>query len=126
MGGTNAVGGTKLFDDRLKADIELSKDPNRGYNTWNKKRQEAIARGEDPNSELLAMIEEREPTSYAERAWRKLTGKKKTKAEEREANEAKERKRWEAKETNVGSTEATEINDADVGENEDDGIVRFR
>ena len=75
----------------------MSQDPDRGYNAWNKKRQQAIERGEDPNSELLAKIEARQPDSCIERAWRKLTGKKKTKKEEREAKEAKERARTEGR-----------------------------
>lgn len=50
MGGTNAIKGDKLYDERLNADIELSNDSNRGFNAWNRRRQEAIDGGEDPNS----------------------------------------------------------------------------
>lgn len=83
----------------------MSKDPNRGYNAWNKKRQEAIERGEDPNSELLAKIEARPPDSYVERAWRKFTGKKKTKKEEMEAREAKDRNKMRVMESSQGFEE---------------------
>lgn len=38
------------------------------------------------------------PDTVLERAWRKLTGKKKTKKEEREAREAKERAKLQARE----------------------------
>ena len=126
QGGTNAIGGTKLFDDRLKANVELSKDPERGYNAWNKKRQEAIDRGEDPNSELLARIEARPPDSYVERAWRKLMGKEKTKKEEREAKEAREREQRRRKESGQGieDSEATEVYAGLTGKEKDDGVIR--
>ena len=62
----------------------------------NRKRQDAIDRGEDPNAELIAKIEARQPDSYLERMWRKLSGKKKTKVEEKEAKETTERKTMKA------------------------------
>lgn len=88
-GSTNTTGGS-LFRDRLAADVELAKDPNRGYNAWNEKRKQAIERGEDPNSEFLSMVEERRPDSFIERGWRKITGKGRTAKEERERKERKE------------------------------------
>ncbi len=110
-GSSNTTGGA-LFRDRLAADVDLAKDPNRGYNAWNEKRKQAIERGEDPNSEFLSMVDERRPDSLIERGWRKITGKGKTRREEKERKErrelAREKKRLEKGERN----------------GEDDGIIR--
>ncbi len=121
-GPTNLSGG-RLYRDRLAANIELSKDPNRGYNAWNAKRQAAIARGEDPNSEMLEMMEDRKPDSYVERAWRKVMGKGRTKREERERREEKERRRRERE--GKGELEgAVEVDGRNGGEESDDGVIR--
>ena len=104
----------------------MSQNPDRGYNAWNKKRQEAIERGEDPNSELLAKIEARQPDSYIERAWRKLTGKKKTKKEEREAKEAKERAKAEARAISLEqqNDETSNVFVGLIDGKKDDGVIR--
>jgi hypothetical protein len=124
--GPTNMGGGNLYKDRLAANIEANRDPSSGYNAWNKKRQEAIDRGEDPNSALLAMIEAREPDSYLERAWRKMTGKKKTRAEEREAQEAKARKKMELQ---VQGTKGADVGIAEIhggaeAYEQDDGVIR--
>ena len=93
----NQLGGTDLYNRRLQANLALNKEQNNGYAAWNRKRQDAIDRGEDPNAELIARIEGRQPVSYLERIWRKLSGKKKTKAEEKGVKEAEERKEVETK-----------------------------
>lgn len=118
------MSGGKLYKARLDADLELSKDPNRGYNAWNRKRQEAIDRGEDPNSEMLDRIEDRVPDSYLERAYRKVMGKGKTKKEERERREEKERRKTEKLERDgVGLGTADVCGQIGRG-NEDDGAIR--
>ena len=110
-GSSNTTGGS-LFRDRLAADVDLAKDPNRGYNAWNEKRKQAIERGEDPNSEFLSMVEERRPDSFIERGWRKITGKGRTAKEERERRERKELER-EKKRLKKGERDG-----------EDDGVIR--
>ncbi|CAF9927392.1 hypothetical protein IMSHALPRED_007204 [Imshaugia aleurites] len=35
------------------------------YEAWNRERQEAVARGEDPNAKFLAMVAQREANSTA-------------------------------------------------------------
>ena len=122
----NMLGGTELYNRRLQANLALNREQSGGYVEWNRKRQDAIDKGEDPNAELIAKIEARQPDSYLERAWRKLSGKKKTKAEEKEAKEAQESKAMEAK--------ARPGNESDLGTLEvyhglargkvDDGIIR--
>ena len=109
-GSTNTTGGS-LFRDRLAADVELAKNPNSGYNAWNEKRKQAIERGEDPNSEFLAMVEERRPDSLIERGWRKLTGKGKTRKEEIEKKKQKELEKERKREGKERS-------------GEDDGVIR--
>jgi len=66
------------------------------YENWNRERQEAIARGEDPNAKFLALVAAREEYSRVGKL-RKLFGKRKegkkahgaglTEEEEREALE---------------------------------------
>ena len=126
QGTFNQLGGTDLYNRRLQANLALNKEQSSGYAEWNRKRQDAIDRGEDPNAELIARIEARQPDSYLERMWRKLSGKKKTKAEEREVKEAKERKKVETKARlgYEGDSEPVEVyNGLDRGK-EDDGIIR--
>ena len=122
----NVFGGTKLYNRRLEANLALSREGSGGYAEWNRRRQEAIDRGEDPNAEFIAKIEARQPDSYLERAWRRLSGKKKTKAEENEAKMAKEQKAMHtrAKAGNGGDLDATEVYPRLGGIKEDDGIIR--
>ena len=120
------LGGTDLYNRRLQANLALNKEKNGGYAEWNRRRQDAIDRGEDPNAELIAKIEARQPDSYLERTWRKLSGKKKTKAEEKASQEDKERKTMEAKaraETvgDLGTVEGYQ--GSDRGKH-DDGVIR--
>ena len=89
FGSSNAPSNSKLYTSRLEANQAIAAESDRGYNAWNRRRQEAIDRGEDPNSEFYARVEERRPDSCLERGWRRLTGKGRTKKEERERKEAK-------------------------------------
>lgn len=114
----NTLGGTDLYNRRLEANLALNREGGGGYAAWNRRRQEAIDRGEDPNAELIAKIEARQPDSYLERTWRKLSGKKKTKAEEKEAKEKK------ARAGNEGDLGMTEVYQGLSGEKENDGIIR--
>ena len=79
-----------------------------------------------PNSELLAKIKAREPDNFVERVWRKLTGKKKTKREEREAREAKGRAKLQGKEMGQGTQhpKTPEVNSDLSSGKEDDGVSR--
>ncbi len=115
-----------MYNRRLEANLALNREKSGGYAEWNRKRQEAIDRGEDPNAEMIAKIEVRQSDSYLERAWRKLSGKKKTKAEEREAKEAKEKKAIGAKARAVdeGDLGEMEVYQGLGGGKEDDGIIR--
>lgn len=116
----NALGGTDLYNRRLEANLALNREKSGGYAEWNRRRQEAIDRGEDPNAELIAKIEARQPDSYLERTWRKLSGKKSTKAEEKEA---RKKKAIQAKAVagNGGGLGTTEVYE---GGKEDDGVIR--
>ena len=89
FGSSNAPSKSKLYASRLEANQAIAVESDRGYNAWNRRRQEAIDRGEDPNSEFYAKQEERLPDSLLERGWRRLRGKGRTKKEERERKEAK-------------------------------------
>ena len=122
----NLLGGTDLYNRRLEANLALNRDESGGYAEWNRKRQEAIDRGEDPNAELIAKIEARQSDSYLERAWRKLSGKKRTKVGEREAREVKEKKAIGAKARAVdeGDLGEMEVYQGLGGGKEDDGIIR--
>ena len=122
----NVLKGSSLYNRRLEANLALSREGNGGYAEWNRRRQEAIDRGEDPNAEFIAKIEARQPDSYLERAWRKLIGKKKTQAEERERKIAKEQKAMHtgAKAGNGGDLGAAEVYHGLGDRKEDDGIVR--
>ncbi|KAL9072981.1 MAG: hypothetical protein Q9161_003203 [Pseudevernia consocians] len=122
----NLLGGTDLYNRRLEADLALNREKSGGYAEWNRRRQDAIDRGEDPNAELIAKIEARQSDSYLERAWRKLSGKKKTKAAEREAKEAKEKKTLdaEARVGNEGDLGEMEVYQGLGGGKEDDGVIR--
>ena len=122
----NVLGGTDLYNRRLEANLALNREASGGYAEWNRRRQEAIDRGEDPNAELIAKIETRQPDSYLERTWRKLSGKKKTKAEENEAKMAKEQKAMHtsAKAGNGGDLGTSEGYQGLGGRKEDDGIIR--
>lgn len=119
----NALGGTDLYNRRLEANLALNREKSGGYAEWNRRRQEAIDRGEDPNADLIAKIEARPPDSYLERTWRKLSGKKRTKAEEKEA---KEKKAIQAKAVagNEGGFGTTEVYEELGGRKEDDGVIR--
>ena len=121
----NVLGGSSLYNRRLEANLALSREGNGGYAEWNRRRQEAIDRGEDPNAEFIAKIEARQPDSYLERAWRKLSGKKKTKALEK-AKMAKEQKAMHtrAKAGNGGDLGAAEVYQGLDDKKEDDGIIR--
>ena len=122
----NQLGGTDLYNRRLQANLALNREQSSGYAEWNRKRQDAVDRGEDPNAELIARIEARQPDSYLERMWRKLSGKKKTKAEEKGVKEAEERKKVDttARLGYKGDSEPVEVcNGLDRGK-EDDGIIR--
>lgn len=70
---------------------------------------------------MIAKIEARQPDSYLERTWRKMSGKKKTKAEEKAAKDAKEQKAVKAGEGDLGTVEA--YHGLRV-EKENDGIIR--
>ncbi len=118
----NQFGGTDLYNRRLQANLELNREKSSGYADWNRRRQEAIDRGEDPNAEMIAKIEARQPDSYLERMWRKLSGKKKTKAEEKEAKEAKKRKAMDRVGTE-GDSGPVEVYQS-FGRKEDAGIIR--
>ncbi|KAF6232700.1 hypothetical protein HO173_009139 [Letharia columbiana] len=122
----NALGGTALYNRRLEANLALNREKSGGYAEWNRRRQDAIDRGEDPNADLIAKMDARRPDSYLERAWRKLSGKKKTKAEEKEAKEAKEKKVVEAKARagNEGDLGTVDVYQGLAGGREDDGIIR--
>ena len=122
----NLLGGTDLYNRRLEADLALNREKRGGYAEWNRRRQDAIDRGEDPNAELIAKIETRQSDSYLERAWRKLSGKKKTKAAEREAKEAKEKKTLdtEARVGNEGDLGEMEVSQGLGGGKEHDGVIR--
>ena len=126
-GSSNAPSKSKLYTSRLEANQAVAADSDRGYNAWNKRRQEAIERGEDPNSEFFAKQEERLPDSFLERGWRRLTGKGKTKKEEREKRQAKEAAKNAAlggaavdRESEAKSVSYNGVND----EREQDGIIR--
>ena len=126
QGTFNQLGGTDLYNRRLQANLALNKEQTSGYAEWNRKRQDAIDRGEDPNAELIARIEARQPDSYLERMWRKLSGKRKTKAEEKAVKEARERKKVDttARLGYKSGSEPVEVyNGLDRGK-EDDGIIR--
>ena len=116
----NVLGGTSLYNRRLEANLALSREENGGYAEWNRRRQEAIDRGEDPNAEFIAKIEARQPDSYLERAWRKMSGKKKTKAEEKEQKAMHMR----AKAGNGGDLGPAEVYQGLGDRKEDDGIIR--
>lgn len=122
----NVLGGTDLYNRRLEANLALNGEKSGGYAEWNRKRQDAIDRGEDPNAELIAKIEARQPDSYLERACRKLSGKKMTKAEEKEAKEAKKKNSMEAKAkaSNEGGLGTTAVYQGLDAGKEDDGIIR--
>ena len=117
----NMFGGSSLYNRRLEANLALSREGNGGYAAWNRRRQEAIDRGEDPKAEFIAKIEARQPDSYLERTWRKLSGKGKTQAGDREAKMAKEQKamHMRAKAGNGGDLGAAEVHQG-LG----DGIIR--
>lgn len=122
----NMLGGTDLYNRRLQANLMLNKEHGGGYAEWNRKRQDAIDSGEDPNAELIATIEARQPDSYLERAWRRLRGRKKTKAEEREARDAKQKKAMEDKarlriKDDLGTLE---VDQRSTPGKKDDGIIR--
>ena len=116
----NVLGGTSLYNRRLEANLALNREGNGGYAEWNRRRQEAIDRGEDPNADFIAKIEARQPDSYLERTWRKLSGKKKTKAEEREQMAMHTR----AKAGNGGDLGPVEVYQGLGDRKEDDGIIR--
>ncbi len=118
----NQLGGTDLYNRRLQANLELNREKSSGYAEWNRRRQEAIDRGEDPNAEMIAKIEARQPDSYLERMWRKLSGKKKTKAEEKEAKEAKKRNAMDRVGTE-GDSGPVEVYQG-FDQKEDAGIIR--
>ena len=122
----NVLGGSSLYNRRLEANLALSREGHGGYAEWNRRRQQAIDRGEDPNVEFIAKIEARQPDSYLERTWRKLSGKKKTRAEEKDAKMAKEQKamHMRAKAGNGGDLGAAEVYQVWGDRKEDDGIVR--
>ncbi|KAM0795522.1 hypothetical protein BDR22DRAFT_870618 [Usnea florida] len=122
----NVLGGSSLYNRRLEANLALSREGNGGYAEWNRRRQQAIDRGEDPNAEFIAKIEARQPDSYLERAWRTLSGKKKTRAEEKVAKMAKEQKamHMRAEAGNGGDLGAAEVYQGLGDGKEDDGIVR--
>ena len=70
---------------------------------------------------MLYEMEHRKPDSYLERAWRKVSGKKATVAEEREHQEAKKR----AKREREGDEGMVQISEGVKGKNfGDDGVVR--
>ncbi|KAK4691795.1 hypothetical protein P7C71_g5283, partial [Lecanoromycetidae sp. Uapishka_2] len=87
----NAIAGGHLWSSQLAGHHDAAY-----YEKWNKDRQEAIARGEDPNAKFLALVAEREQHSRVGKL-RKLFGKRKegkkahgqglTEEEEREALE---------------------------------------
>lgn len=65
------------------------------YEKWNRERQEAVARGEDPNAKFLALVAEKEARSKKAKLRRLFSGKKAhshglTEEEEREALERDE------------------------------------
>lgn len=120
----NTLGGTDLYNRRLQANLALNREKSGGYAEWNRRRQGAIDRGEDPNADLIAKIEARQPDSFLERTWRKLSGKKKTKAEEKEAKETKQREAMEAKVRNDGDLRTMEAYQVLGPGKEDDGIIR--
>ena len=122
----NLLGGTDLYNRRLQANLALNREKSGGYAEWNRRRQDAIDRGEDPNAELIAKIEARQPDSYLERTWRKLSGKKKTKAEEKASQEDKERKTMEAKARakTVGDLGTVEVYQGSDRGKHDDGVIR--
>ena len=127
QGTFNQLGGTDLYNRRLQANLALNKEQGSGYAEWNRKRQDAIDRGEDPNAEFIARIDARQPDSYLERMWRKLSGKQKTKAEEKAVKEARGRKKVDtaARLGYKGDSEPVEVHDGlDRGKEEDDGIIR--
>lgn len=65
----NLAGGTDLYNRRLQANLALNREKSGGYAEWNRKRQAAIDRGEDPNADLIAKIEARQADSLLERGW---------------------------------------------------------
>ena len=115
--------GTDLYNRRLEANLALSSSGGGGYAEWNRRRQEAIDRGEDPNAELIAKIEARQSDSLLERTWRKLSGKKKTKAEEREARE-KKAKETKSRAGDEGEEGTMEVYQGLADGKDDDGIIR--
>ena len=114
----NVFGGSNLYNRRLEANLALNREGNSGYAEWNRRRQEAIDRGEDPNAEFIAKIEARQPDSYLERTWRKLSGKPKTKEREQKVMHTK------AKAGNGGDLGAAEVYQGLGDRKEDDGIIR--
>lgn len=126
QGTFNMLGSTDLYNRRLQANLALNREQGGGYVEWNRKRQDAIDKGEDPNADLIAKIEARQPDSYLERAWRKLSGKKKTKAEEKQAKEAKVSKAMDAKARpgNEGDLGIVEVYHGLGRGKDDDGIIR--
>lgn len=122
------LGGIDLYNRRLQANLIRNKEHGDGYAEWTRNRQDAIDSGEDPNAELIAKIEARQPDSYLERAWRRLGGKKKTEAEKREAKDAKQKKAMEAKATlrNEDDLGTVEVDQRSAPGKKDDGIIRSR
>ena len=74
----------------------------------------------------MAKIEARPPDSYLERAWRKLTGKKKTKKEEREAKVVRKKEKVRGNKANQqpDDYEAPELNAGLTDKGKDDGVIR--
>lgn len=100
----------RLYKERLAAQLALNERPPEQHpgHIWNQRRIDAMARGEDPNSELIWRIEHSLPTSHLERLWREVTGKKPTIAAEREYQEKKKRDRKEGQEER-GTVRITEM-----------------
>ena len=61
------------------------------YENWNRERQEAIDRGEDPNAKFLALVKQREQEGYQGKMRRlvgRFRGKKSSKRNAVDANDA--------------------------------------
>lgn len=99
------------------------------YENWNRKRQESIARGEDPNAEFLAKVRHNEMQGYQgklRRFFRKMSGAEKARAHGEGLTEEEEK---EAREKDVGKVQLKGDDGAlGIGKGNDggmgDGVIR--
>ncbi|MCJ1274061.1 hypothetical protein MMC21_001855 [Puttea exsequens] len=93
------------------------------YYKWNKERQEAIARGEDPNAKFLAMVKAREDQSKLHRLKKALSRRKEGKEAHGEALTADEEGDAMTRDLK-GGDEAMGTGLVDRDARKDDGVIR--